>query len=83
MTESNQYNVLIRDQYNCTYAPPAVFIEVFPKPEVIIKAREIYGPDAYGPWSSSLQICYGTEFEISASLPEMFLTIGQPESLHK
>jgi len=66
VTESNQYNVLIRDQYNCTYAPPAVFIEVFPKPEVIIKAREIYGPDAYGPWSSSLQICYGTEFEISA-----------------
>ncbi len=66
VTESNQYNVLIRDQYNCTYAPPAVFIEVFPKPEVIIRAREIYGPDAYGPWSSSLQICYGTEFEVSA-----------------
>ena len=66
VTESNQYNVLIRDQYNCTYTPPPVFVEVFPKPEVIIKAREIYGPDIYGPWSSSLQICYGTEFELSA-----------------
>jgi gliding motility-associated-like protein len=66
VAESNQYNVLVRDQYNCTYSPPAVFVEVFPKPEVIIKAREIYGIDAYGPWSSSLSICYGTEFEISA-----------------
>lgn len=66
VAESNQYNVLIRDQYNCTYSPPAVFVEVFPKPEVIIKAREIYGPDDFGPWSSSLHICYGTEFELSA-----------------
>ena len=66
VTESNQYNVLIRDINNCTYSPPSVFVEVFPKPEVIIKAREIYGPDIYGPWSSSLQICYGTEYELSA-----------------
>jgi len=66
VTESNQYNVLVRDQFNCTYAPPSVFVAVFPKPEVIIKAREIYGSEAYGPWSSSLHICYGTEFEISA-----------------
>jgi gliding motility-associated-like protein len=66
VTESNQYNVLIRDQYHCTYSPPAVFVEVFPKPEVIIKAREILGPNQYGPWSSSLQMCYGTEFEITA-----------------
>jgi gliding motility-associated-like protein len=66
VTESNQYNVLIRDLNNCTYTPPAVFIEVFPKPEVIIKAREIYGPNVYGPWSSSLEICYGTEYELSA-----------------
>ena len=66
VTESNQYNVLMRDLNNCTYSPPAVFVEVFPKPEVIIKAREIFGPDIYGPWSSSLQICYGTEYELSA-----------------
>lgn len=33
VTESNQYNVLIRDQYNCTYAPPSVFIEVFLSPK--------------------------------------------------
>ena len=66
VTETNQYNVLITDQYHCTYAPSPVFVEVFPKPEVIIKAREIYGPDSYGPWSSSLHVCAGTEFELSA-----------------
>ena len=66
VTESNQYNVLILDQYHCTYAPPPVFVEVFPKPEVVIKSREIYGPDSYGPWTSSLHLCAGTEFELSA-----------------
>ncbi len=63
--ESNQYNVLLRDQYACTYSPPAVFVQVFPKPELIIRAREILGPDSYGPWTSSLQLCAGSEFEIS------------------
>ena len=66
VTESNQYNVLIRDQFNCTYSPPPVFVQVFPKPDVIIKARVIYGPYEYGPWTSSLQLCYGTEYELSA-----------------
>ena len=66
VTESNQYSVLIRDQYNCTYSPPPVFVNVFPKPEVVIRAREIYGPDDFGPWTSSLSICFGSEFELSA-----------------
>lgn len=64
--ESNQYHVLIRDQYQCTYSPPPVFVEVLPRPVVTIKAREIYGVDMYGPWTSSLSICYGTEFELQA-----------------
>ncbi|HEY3387217.1 MAG TPA: PKD domain-containing protein [Saprospiraceae bacterium] len=66
VSESNQYSVLITDQYHCTYSPPPVFVEVFPKPEVVIRAREVFGPDEYGPWSSSLSICYGSEFELSA-----------------
>ncbi len=66
VTESNQYNVLITDQYNCTYSPPAVFVEVYPKPEVIIQAHEIFSTGENGPWSSSLQICYGTELEVQA-----------------
>ena len=66
VTESNQYNVLITDQYHCTYSPPPVFVEVFPKPEVIIKAREILSQGEFGPWSSSLHICLGIEYELQA-----------------
>lgn len=66
VAETNQYNVLIRDTYHCTYSPPAVFVEVYPKPVVDIRARIIYGPNMYGPWDSTLVVCLGTEFEIQA-----------------
>ncbi len=66
VAESNQYNVLIKDQYQCSYSPPAVFVEVHPKPVVTIRAREIIGPGMFGSWDSTLMICYGTEFEIQA-----------------
>jgi len=66
VTESDQYNVLVRDAFGCTYSPPAVFVEVFPAPEVIIQAREILGPDEYGPWTDDLSICAGTAFELTA-----------------
>ncbi len=63
-SESNQYNVFIQDQYHCTYAPPPVFVSVSPQPEMIIKGREIFGPGEYGTWETSLQMCYGTSFEL-------------------
>ncbi len=66
VAESSQYNVLVKDQYQCSYSPPAVFVEVFPKPVVTIKAREIVSPGMFGAWSSNLMICVGTEFEIQA-----------------
>lgn len=64
--ESQQFNVLITDQYHCTYSPPAVFLEVLPDPVVVIRAREILANGNYGPWSDSLSLCAGSEFEIQA-----------------
>ncbi len=66
VTASNQYGVLITDQFHCTYTPPPVFITVNPTPVVIIQAREIIGAGEYGPWTSSLELCYGEEFELFA-----------------
>ncbi len=66
VAESNQYNVLIKDQYQCSYSPPAVFVEVHPKPVVTIKAREILGPGMFGTWDTTLMVCDGTEFELQA-----------------
>ena len=66
MTETNSYSVLIRDAFHCSYSPPAQFIEVLPQPSVLIQAREILGPDLFGPWLSSLRLCYGMEFELQA-----------------
>lgn len=66
VSASDQYSVWIRDAYACSYAPPPVFITLQPKPEVIIRAREILGPGNYGPWSSTLHLCEGVAFELSA-----------------
>lgn len=64
VTETNQFNLLVTDQFQCTYAPPPVYIAFHSPPEIIIKAREILGHDHYGPWDTALQICEGKEFEI-------------------
>jgi len=66
VTETNQYDVLIEDALHCTYSPPSVFVSVSPRPDLIIKAREILGAGEYGTWENELHICKGTEFEISA-----------------
>src|SRR5690606_3508641 len=66
VSATDQYGVLIRDAFGCAYSPPPVFVPVQPKPEVIIRAREIMGPDMYGPWTFALSLCEGQEFELSA-----------------
>lgn len=63
---SNQYSVLMTDANHCTYSPPPVFVEVIPAPDVIIKAREILGGGEFGPWTDSLVVCQGQEFELTA-----------------
>lgn len=62
--ESSDYNVLIKDQFQCSYSPPSSFIPVSPKPVTLIKAREIFDVGQYGVWESSLQLCEGNEFEL-------------------
>ena len=66
VAESDQYSVFIRDAFNCTYTTPAEFIEFHSKPSVLIQAREVLGPDSYGPWQDNLQLCDQTSFEIHA-----------------
>lgn len=63
---SQQFNVLITDQYHCTYSPPSVFLEVLPEPVVIVKGRIIYADGSLGPWTDTLILCAGSEYEISA-----------------
>ena len=65
-TESNQFDVWIENEFGCTYSPPSVLVDITPRADLIVKAREILGTDTYGPWQDSLQICAGTEFQIEA-----------------
>ena len=64
VAESGQYQLVLRDLFNCSYSPPPVFINVQPKPELIIKAREILGEGKYGPWAETLKVCWGSEFQV-------------------
>lgn len=66
VTEGNTYSVLMHDLFGCSYTPPAVVVNVLPKPEIVVKGREIIGGGEYGPWQSPLQICEGTEFQLQA-----------------
>ena len=64
--DAGLYELVMYDDVHCSYRPPPVFISVSPDPVVIIHAREILGPDLFGPWSSSLELCAGEEFEFQA-----------------
>lgn len=64
--DAGLYELVMYDDVHCSYRPPPVFISVSPDPVVIIQAREIFAEDLFGPWSSSLELCAGEEFEIQA-----------------
>jgi gliding motility-associated-like protein len=64
--DAGLYELVMYDIDHCSYRPPPVFISVSPDPVVIIQAREIIAEDLFGPWSSSLELCAGEEFEIQA-----------------
>ncbi len=64
--DAGLYELVMYDDIHCSYRPPPVFISVSPEPLVIIQAREIFGEDLFGPWSPSLELCAGEEFEIQA-----------------
>ncbi len=66
ITETNQYSVVVEDQFHCTYSPPAEFIEVIPAPEVVVMGREILPNGEYGPWRDSIHLCQSVEFQIQA-----------------
>jgi len=64
VSTADQYGVTIRDENNCSYTPPAVFINVNPKPVIEVKGRIIYGPGEFGPWTTSLAVCDNIDFEL-------------------
>jgi gliding motility-associated-like protein len=69
VSEGSQYSVFMRDVFNCTYTTPAEFIQVNPKPIVLIGAREFIGLDQFGQWQNNMAICDGTDFELQALSP--------------
>jgi|GEM_PF-1356589 len=64
--EAGHYDVIIKDDRGCTYAPDPIFIEVNPKPVVTINGREIYGPGDVGFWQDTVETCEGTDIELQA-----------------
>lgn len=69
VSEGSQYSVFLLDDFNCTYTTPAEFIQVNPKPVVLIGAREFIGLDQFGQWQNNMAICDGTDFELQALSP--------------
>lgn len=64
--QTGYYSVQLRDENFCRFETPPAFIEIIPLPEVAVYVREISAVGTFGPWQSTLAVCYGTSFEIMA-----------------
>jgi len=64
VTDGDSYTVTLTDEHQCSYTTPPSLVTVHPLPEVEVMAREIFGPDDFGAWQSSLEICEGEDFEV-------------------
>ncbi len=64
VTTTNQYSVFITDENNCQYEPPSAFVNILPKPVVMVRGRLIFADGSTGPWRESLALCEGEAFEL-------------------